>query len=412
MKIALLTLGCKVNQAETSTIETGLRNNGHEIVDLNSSPDVCIINTCTVTSKSDCQSRQLIRRAHKLGARVIVTGCYSELNYESVSTMEGVEKVFKNSNKFNIINKFADKHENIVLNPFISGRTRFFVKVQDGCDNACSYCSIPLARGASSSIHPDVVIRQVSKAVDSGFTEIVLTGIHLGLYGRDLKLNMNLSSLLKAIFEKTSITRLRLSSIEINEIDDELLELISDTRVCNHLHIPLQSGDNYILNLMNRSYTVGEFEKKIIQIHRQIPGISIGTDVIVGFPGEGEKEFANTCNLLESLPFAYLHVFPFSSRPNTLAANMDNIVSSSVKKERVNIMHQISKQKKCMYMKQSIGQILEVIVEEKTDDGIFSGTSRNYLKVRLSGYDIPRGSLVFVRVEGMQNNALCGTAIF
>lgn len=272
MKISILTLGCKVNQAESSLIEGALKSNGNEIVDIVEKPDVCIVNTCTVTAKSDYQSRQLIRRAYRAGARVFVTGCYSELNKESVQSMKGVEAIVNNTNKLNIISKLSNKTIDASSCFPTASKSRFFLKIQDGCNYSCTYCTIPKARGASKSIIPDTVVRQAGEAVSSGYNEIVLTGIHLGTYGLDLKPKVTLSQVIKTILKQTTIMRIRLSSIEVSEIDDELLDLLTDKRICNHLHIPLQSGDNRILELMNRTYNSGQFSFKIKGISKRMTG--------------------------------------------------------------------------------------------------------------------------------------------
>lgn len=351
MKISVLTLGCKVNQAESSLIEGALKSVGHSIVNISEKPDICIINTCTVTSKSDYQSRQLIRKAYRVGARVFVTGCYSELNRENVKSMEGVEEIIDNDNKLSIINMLTGKNVSSSLYFSAGGRSRLFIKIQDGCNYSCSYCAIPKARGISKSVNPEVVVEQAGNAVSIGYNEIVLTGIHLGTYGYDLEYKVKLSNLLRTLLKKTKIKRIRLSSLEVREIDDELLELFRDNRVCNHLHIPLQSGDDKILKLMNRTYDSRQFSLKIGHIYKKIPEIAIGTDVIVGFPGEGISEFQNTYSLLECLSISYMHIFPFSARPSTAASKMPDNTPSSLKKERVRILESLNKGKNRVYAK-------------------------------------------------------------
>lgn len=411
MKISVLTLGCKVNQAESSLIEGSLKSVGHSIVNISEKPDICIINSCTVTSKSDYQSRQLIRRAHRVGARVFVTGCYSELNRENVKSMEGVEEIIDNDSKLSIINMLTGKNVSSSLYFSAGGRSRLFIKIQDGCNYSCSYCAIPKARGISKSVNPEVVVEQAGNAVSLGYNEIVLTGIHLGTYGYDLQYKVKLSNLLRTLLKKTKIKRIRLSSLEVREIDDELLELFRDKRVCNHLHIPLQSGDDKILKLMNRTYDSRQFSLKIEHIYKKIPEIAIGTDVIVGFPGEGISEFQNTYSLLECLPISYMHIFPFSARPGTAASKMPDNTPSSLKKERVHVLESLNKRKKTEHMLKQVGKTLDVLVEKSSGDDICCGTTRNYLKILLPSNNYPCGSLIYARIEGLKEGKLTGIPI-
>lgn len=408
MKISVLTLGCKVNQAESFLIEGALKSVGHSIVNISEKPDICIINTCTVTSKSDYQSRQLIRRAHRVGARVFVTGCYSELNRENVKSMEGVEEIVDNDNKLSIINRLTGKNISSSLYFSAERRSRLFIKIQDGCNSSCSYCVIPKARGVSKSVNPEEVIQQVSKAVSSGYNEIVLTGIHLGTYGHDLKPKVTLSSLLVTLLKKTKISRIRLSSLEVREIDDELVEIFSDKRLCNHLHIPLQSGDDNILKSMNRLYNSRQFSFKIEDICKRVPNIAIGTDIIVGFPGEGEAEFQNTYNLLEILPITFIHIFPFSPRTDTKALKMHDNTPFPVKKKWASALEALNKGKKIEYMTKQVGKTLDVLIEENRSDGACYGTSSNYLKILIPSKTYSRGSLVCARIEGLQEGQLVG----
>lgn len=411
MRIAILTLGCKVNQSESHTIEEALSSAGHSIVDISENPEVCIVNTCTVTSKSDYQSRQLIRKAFRAGARTIVTGCYSELNEKYVRSMEGVEYVVSNANKHNIINMLSQNTSSFNLNLLKNGRSRLFVKIQDGCDNSCSYCSIPKARGKSRSIAPEIIIEQIDRAVDLGYNEIVLTGIHIGAYGNDLKnYKVKLSDLLSTILNKTKINQIRLSSLEITEIDDELLDLLNEDRICKHLHIPLQSGDDSILRSMNRGYSSAYFINKIKEITNRFKGIALGSDVIVGYPGEGQKEYENTYNTLNELPFTYLHIFPFSARPNTLAMEIPARVPLVVIKERSKSLRQLAQQKKYDYMKKQTGKVLRVLIEENNKEKCH-GTTENYLKIALSPNENQRGALIYARVEGVHQGRLSGVLI-
>jgi threonylcarbamoyladenosine tRNA methylthiotransferase MtaB len=410
VKVTLLTLGCKANQAESFLIESDLRRKGYNIVGINEKPDLCIINTCSVTAKSDYHSRQLIRRAGKAGSSVIVTGCYSELNKAEVKAMDGVELVVDNAYKTHISKLLSSVPSDITLRSSLPGRGRFFLKVQDGCNNSCSYCLIPMARGSSKSEPVDEVVSRID-AISADYAEVVLTGIHLGTYGYDLLPKVNLAGLLTMILKKTRIQRIRLSSLEIREIDDRLLELLQDGRICRHLHIPLQSGDDKILFEMNRSYNTLEYQRSVERVLLKVPEVSIGTDIITGFPGEGEKEFRNTYDFLQSIQFSYFHVFPYSSRRGTRASQLPGIVDSIAKKERASMLRALGKRKKTEYMLSQLGKALDLLVEEMDDEGTCHGTTGNYLRVKA----LIRGALlkeiVPVRIAAIQDGCLVGHRI-
>lgn len=408
MRFSILTLGCKANQSESFEIESYLISAGHELVEITEKPDICIINTCTVTAKSDYQSRQLIRRSLRAGSKVIVTGCYSNIRRDEISRMDGAIKVIPNEKKYEIINELT-KNTSIETLDFSRNRSRYFLKVQDGCNYSCAYCIIPVARGRSRSLQPDEIINKI-KIASSNYKEIVLTGIHLGTYGLDLQPQLKLSSLIYRILLETSIQRIRISSLEIREIDDQLLDLLSDRRICPHLHIPLQSGDDAILQRMKRNYRINDFLKGIYKIIKRFPDISLGTDIIVGFPGEGEGEFNNTKKLIEFLPFSYLHVFPYSLRPGTEAVMMRPHVPDSVKKQRALMIREIGNQKRLYYMKNQTGKVLDVIVEKRLDDG-YLGLSGNYLRIKILSETLPLRDLVSIRVSEMTDGKLLGHPI-
>jgi threonylcarbamoyladenosine tRNA methylthiotransferase MtaB len=409
MKVSVLTLGCRVNQSESDIIEGNLRKLGWSTVDLAQNPDYCVINTCTVTAKSDYQSRQLIRRAVRSGAKVIVTGCYSQLNHGEVKNIQGVFKVVSNINKYNIINMISNNNGCITSIP--ANRSRPYLKVQDGCNYACSYCSVPLARGKSRSIQVSEVIQKAVEIDAAGYHEVVITGINLSSYGYDLEPQLKLSGLIKIILRKTRIKRIRLSSIEIRDINDELIELLEDERICRHIHLPLQSGNNTILRLMNRMYSSKDYIKIVEKILKRAPGIAIGTDIIVGFPGEGDGEFENTRKLLENMPLTYIHTFPFSQRPNTLAAKMANQNTSAVKKERVYELKALSDRKRMAYMVSQMHKILDIVVEEHRSDNMSIGTSSNYLKVKTPYNGYPKGAAIRVRISSIDQNYLKGELV-
>ncbi|PNX52114.1 MAG: tRNA (N(6)-L-threonylcarbamoyladenosine(37)-C(2))-methylthiotransferase MtaB [Thermoplasmata archaeon M9B2D] len=398
MKVTLLTLGCKVNQSESNRIESDLLSTGHEIVSLKEKPDICIVNTCTVTSKSDYQSRQYIRRALKTGGRVVVTGCYSELNGHEIHAISSDVTVVPNSNKSDIINKIFQK--NRVQVPFIGhGKSRHFVKIQDGCNKRCTYCAIQMARGRSVSIPVETIVEEIKLAHSSGINEIVLTGIHIGFYGNDLDREISLDSLVAEILKSTSIPRIRLSSLEVGEISERTIDLLSDQRLCDHLHIPLQSGNDQILRRMGRGYTQHEFNQKIDKIIRKHPLIALGTDVIVGFPGEDNDAYRITLDFIQKSPFTYLHVFPYSKRKGTPASIYKEQVPSIEKDERVSQLNEISDIKKASYAKQFVGHTLDMIIEKQNAVSTYSATTGNYLKAVVKSTSLKKGSLVFSRIE-------------
>jgi threonylcarbamoyladenosine tRNA methylthiotransferase MtaB len=406
MKISVLTLGCKVNQSESTVIEGYLTENGYSLVSLTEYPDICIINTCTVTTKSDYQSRQLIRRALQKSQQVIVTGCYAELNREKILSMGETIRVIENKNKLNIINILSIDKKNITFN--YSTRARPYVKIQDGCNSACSYCIVPQARGKSRSVPVLDVIERIHNFENAGFQEVVLTGIHIGLYGYDLGYKASLSDLLETILLKTKIKRIRVSSLEINEINEKLLEIFSESRICRHFHLPLQSGDDRILKLMNRNYSVRQYRNTVDQIIKRMPGIALGTDVVVGFPGEGMREFCNTRKMLDELPFTYFHIFPYSIRPNTRASQMPDQVASGIRKERCSELERLKIAKKTTYSEMQIGRRLDIVIEEHDTQNASLGTSSNYLRVRVMGNRPLLRSLVPVVIAGRENALLIG----
>jgi threonylcarbamoyladenosine tRNA methylthiotransferase MtaB len=404
MKISVLTLGCKVNQSESYSLESNLINRGCSLVPLHEEPYYSVINTCTVTSKSDYQSRQLIRRSLRSGAKVIVTGCYAQTRPHEIRNIDDTIRIVNNKNKSNII-KLITNNESCNTSHYHK-RSRAYLKVQDGCNFSCSYCVVPQARGKSHSLKLSEVIHKAREFEKADYKEIVLTGIHLGLYGHDLRPKMKLSELLKILLNKTKIPRFRLSSLEINEITEDIIELLQDRRICSHLHIPLQSGDDYVLKRMNRNYNVNKIASKIEKIVKKVTDISIGTDVIVGFPGEGDEEFLNTKNIIKSLPFSYIHIFPFSKRPNTIASSMKEQNTKNIKHERYTQLNALNIKKKAEYMSGYINKTLDIIIEEKGEGDTLVGTSGNYLKVSIPSLKYNKGTLIRVRVVRINDNRL------
>ena len=430
MKVAIATLGCKVNQSESASIEGALRNNNYEIVKHTDNPDVCIINTCTVTAKSDYQSRQMIRKFARSGAKVIATGCYAQLKPDELSKIEGLALIVGNSEKERLISYLEDIPDNDIRSdesakcrisvrppashlsaqPYHSSRSRAFLKIQDGCNFSCSYCTVPLARGKSRSLNPQDILLSVKKLSSDGYKEVVLTGIHIGSYGLGLQPKSSLLDVVKEITKTYPEIRIRLSSIEPQEFDEEFLSLIKERNVCPHLHIPLQSGSDNILKAMNRGYSTSYYKQLINRIVTACPDISIGTDVITGFPGETDKDFNDTVKFIDQLPLSYLHVFPYSKRPDTKASSFGNQINDKLKKERVKILIEIGESKKIAYMQRSLGCILDVIVEKKSAiDRYYKAISDNYLRLLVKSDNltsVTSGESLKVRVISLTDRVL------
>jgi threonylcarbamoyladenosine tRNA methylthiotransferase MtaB len=402
IKVAISTLGCKVNQYESAGILEMLDDNIYITVPFNTKADYYIINTCTVTGRTDYQSRNLIRRALRTNpeACVIVTGCYAQVAPYDLARIPGVTLVTGNAEKEHIprligrlakvaplllVSDISETREFSGLNPLkFAGRTRAFLKIQDGCNSSCSYCIVPHARGPSRSLPQIDVLKKIEILASSDYREIVLTGIHLGVYGHDLTPTSNLYEIMNHVEKSKAVRRLRLSSIEIMEISDDMMRLIAEgTTLCRHLHIPLQSGDDGILSAMRRNYDSAFFKKRIQEIGEAIPDIAIGIDVMVGFPGEGEREFDNTRRLITELPLAYLHVFPYSERPGTVAAGLTGRVDEPVKRRRGQILRKLSKEKRNTFARRFVGKRLSVLIEDKKDkdSGPMKGFSDNYIPV-------------------------------
>lgn len=402
IKVAISTLGCKVNQYESAGILERLDKDVFLQVPFNTKADCYIINTCTVTGRTDCQSRQLIRRAIRTNpdASVIVTGCYAQLAPHDIARISGVTFIAGNAEKEHIpqiiqhivkgdpqffVSDICKARNLSGFGPLkFPGHTRAFLKIQDGCNSFCSYCIVPYARGTSRSLPESEVLNKIETLARSGYREIVLTGIHLGVYGQDLIPPSNLFDILEYIEKNKIIERLRLSSIEITEVTDDVIRLMKKgTIICRHLHIPFQSGDDNILSAMKRKYDSIFFKNRVEEICQAIPDIALGIDVMVGFPGEGEEEFNNTLQLIERLSVAYLHVFPYSERPGTVASRLPGSVNEAVKKRRSEILRNIGKEKRNTFVERFIGETLAVLVEDKKDRdaGCMKGFSSNYIPV-------------------------------
>ena len=427
--VALTTLGCKTNQYESAAMEERLADAGYLVVPFEEGAELVIVNTCTVTAATDSQSRNLIRRARRLNpeARVVVTGCYAQVDPEALRAIPGVSLVLGNDEKKDFLAHLAeDADEGRVLVSDIrraeeavpldltrfAERSRAFLQIQNGCDAFCSYCIIPYARGRSRSVPPDKVVTQVQRLAAAGYPEVVLTGIHVGGYGADLTPAASLRELLVRIEKETDVPRLRLGSIEPTEIPAALVELVAASDIlCPHFHIPLQSGDDAVLKQMNRIYDTAFFGRLVEGIRSRVPEAAIGLDVIVGFPGESGQEFENTLRFLDSLPITHLHVFPFSRRPGTPAATMPDQVPGDVARERAARLRALGEEKQQEFSGRFIGRELEVVVEGGGQKGLCRGLSRNYLPVLFPASAEVVGKAVGVRVEGIRGNELIGTMV-
>jgi len=404
LKVAVATLGCKVNHYESAGIIEEMEALGISVVPFSTAADLYIVNTCTVTAKTDFQSRQLVRRAYRTNpnAPIIVTGCYAQIAPHELATLPGVRMVAGTEMKERLPEMIRDVIDgerridvgDISLKRTVSdlpvtrfpGQTRAYLKVQDGCNNFCSYCIIPYARGRSRSLPAGDVIRHVQALAEAGHREIILTGICLGAYGRDLFPAADLLTLVKKIEEETDIERLRISSLNPTEISDEAIEHFRNSKIlCRHFHLSLQSGDDRILGLMRRDYTTGQVADLVARLQAAIPGIAVGMDVITGFPGEAEEEFRNMTSFIENIRLAYLHVFPYSRRPGTVAAAFSDQVTKSVMKERALILRGIGNRKRIEFNSGFIGKMLSVLVEGSRDKetGWMKGFSDNYVPVLL-----------------------------
>ncbi|MDH3975830.1 MAG: tRNA (N(6)-L-threonylcarbamoyladenosine(37)-C(2))-methylthiotransferase MtaB [Deltaproteobacteria bacterium] len=400
---SLITLGCKVNSYDTAVIWEGLEKKGYRLSDRVEWAHVYVINTCTVTNSAGSQARQIIRKVKRLNpsSLVVVTGCYAQVSPDEVAAVEGVDYVVGNQEKsriFDILEKEGPQRDSRVEvgNIFkvkeidskpisgFNGRSRAFLKIQDGCEAFCTYCIVPYARGRSRSQLPESVEEQVLALAGNGFSEIVLTGIHLGAYGLDLEEKTSLLGLLKRLDALPLNMRFRISSVEPTEIDDEMLEfLVSSKKICRHLHIPLQSGDDDTLKQMDRKYDTAFYRSKIEKIHKSWKGVSIGIDIMAGFPGESEEAFQKSYNFIKDLPAAYLHVFPYSKRKGTPAAAMTDHINPSVIKERCAVLRDLGNKKKNAFCRSNIGKRLTVLaIGEK--EGYLKALSDNYLEIMIS----------------------------
>ena len=428
MKVAFHTLGCKVNQYETEAMQKLFEAAGYEISGAETA-EVVVVNTCTVTALSSQKSRQIIRRAIKANpnAVVAVVGCYAQNSPAEISKIDGVDVIIGTADRTKIValveQALKNRDEKIlrvtgVENisefeelPHAPHRTRAFLKIEDGCNNFCSYCIIPYVRGRVRSRSLESIRAECLQLKTAGYKEIVLTGIHIGAYGRDFRDGTNLVDAIKVVLDTANPARLRLGSLESAEMSDALINLMkTDSRICNHVHLPLQSGCDEILKAMRRPYTTKNFAELTARLVAEVPDISIGTDLIVGFPGETDENFAETLEFVKSQPFSKIHVFPFSAREGTVAATLPNQIDAQIKKSRAGTAIEISKFKEKTFAEKLVGKTVEIIAETETA-GLVDGLTRNYVRVFVpASSEIISGEIVSVRVEKVVSGGVLANA--
>lgn len=431
-KVGFYTLGCKVNQYETQVMMEKFKEAGYEIVNFDQIADVYVINTCTVTSISDKKSRQVIRHAQRTNplAIIAVVGCYSQIAHEEIEKIEGVDIIVGVKEKTKILElvesvekgkkikcisnvmKLRDFEENEIIS--YSERTRAVIKIQDGCDRFCSYCIIPYARGPVRSRNKESILEEVKRLVNNGFKEIVLTGIHLSSYGKDLK-DISLIDVIEEVSKVPGVKRIRLGSLEPTTISKEFVDRIKKIEnFCPHFHISLQSGSDSVLKRMNRKYTAKDFEYKVEILKNNISDVSITTDIIVGFPGETDEEFIETYNFLKKLPLTRMHVFKYSPRKGTPAAAYPEQVDPRIKEERSNILLELSNEKEREFNAKFIGMVREVLFEKKSSlgEGYMEGHTDNFILVAAKTNNDTIGEFKQVRLLKIENNGVVRGEIF
>ncbi|HEY1268157.1 MAG TPA: tRNA (N(6)-L-threonylcarbamoyladenosine(37)-C(2))-methylthiotransferase MtaB [Candidatus Binatia bacterium] len=423
MRIAITTLGCKINQYDSAVIQSRLEGR-HAIVRFEDEADFYIVNACTVTDRADWEARQLVRRAKRRSpdARVLVTGCYAQVSPAEIARVPDVDYVVGLNRMDDLVRCIEDNGtEKISVGDVqrergvpvlgaraLPGHTRAFLKIQEGCDYSCTYCIIPTARGLSRSVAPQAILAEIAALAERGYREIVLTGIHLGGYGRDLAPRLDLTALIEMILEKSPVRRLRLSSLDPREVPERLLNLVAASDVlCPHLHICAQAGDDRILKAMRRNYDTAYYRDIVVRARELLPDAALGSDIIVGFPGESEDDFERQMEYFAALPLTYFHVFPYSVRSGTPAAALSGHVPAAVKKERAKKLRELGARKKKSFARSFVGRRLGVLLESRAKNGALTGYSRNYLTVAANGGRV--NDEVEVAVESFEDGALVGT---
>lgn len=393
-RVALHTLGCRLNASETGSIAQGFVDRGYEIVPFGNAADVVFINTCTVTDQADSTCRQLIRKAYRSSpeGKIVVAGCYAQMDSDRIKSMQGVDLVLGTTEKYKVFEYLSEEADQIVRTDKTAEfyhaattpsdtHTRSFLKIQDGCNYVCSFCIIPQARGRSRAITIEGATQEACRLVDQGFREIVLTGVNIGEY--ESSSGERLVDLISAL-ASTGIERLRLSSVEPNTLTQELIDVLQGTSAfLDHFHIPLQSGSDEILERMRRKYRVQDYEEVIERVMKAFPEAGIGADVIVGHPGESEEHFQKTFELMRRLPLTHFHVFPFSRRKNTLSARMEDQIPHEVKKARVQRLLMLGEAKLALFTEDQVGRNSEVLFERRDKNGLYTGYTTNYVQVKV-----------------------------
>jgi len=430
--VAVTTLGCKVNQYESASFIAGFKERGVEVVPFSRPADIYVINSCAVTGKAGAQTRQTIRRAIKTNpeARIVVTGCYAQVSTQEVLDIaDRPICIVGNGNKHLLVdialsNKLCDleiymgdigRKKEICELPVkgFGGRTRAYLKIQDGCNNFCSYCIVPYARGRVRSLPPDQALEQLAVFAREGFRELVFTGIHVGMYGQDLDPRLSLLDLMRQAAAQPYEMRYRISSLEPGELSPELLDFLAgEEKFMPHFHLPLQSGDPQILKNMNRRYTADAFEEVVNRIVAVMPGAAIGLDVLVGFPGESDAAFMRTVELIERLPISYLHVFPFSRRPGTVAEKMPGQIPGPVKDERAALLKELDHKKRTAFYGSQVGSVRRVLAEGKRNRfRMMRGFTENYVPVHFEAPNACVNEVVRVRIDRVMDMNVFGSVI-
>lgn len=426
--VAFTTLGCRVNQYDTDAMRGLFIKSGYTPVEFDEKADIYVINTCSVTNMGERKSRQLIRKAKRTNenAYIVVTGCYAQLAPDAIAAIEGVNLVIGTNNRNKVVElveqiESTEKQINAVRNimeqstfeemPLYGDeidKARAFMKIQEGCNNYCTFCIIPYTRGKLKSRKIDDIVHEAKRLVDHGYKEIVLTGIHLGNYGIELPEKPNLAKVVKALLEIDGLERIRLGSIESVEVSDELVDLMAtEPRFCSHLHLPLQAGSDHILKLMNRHYNLQEFKDLIHTLRSRIEGLAITTDIIAGFPGETDEDFEDTMNTVRELGFTHIHAFPYSIREGTPAATMENQVPEAVKKTRVALLNSLGQEGLTKFAQSLIGKEAHILVEREVD-GYYLGFTNEYIhgKIKKGATDYPVGSIIGGTVTAFDGESL------
>lgn len=427
MRFAIATLGCKVNQYDSAIIEARLVALGMERTEFDRPAEVYVVNTCTITHRADAESLRLARRARKLSpaARVIMTGCLAQANPQSLAQAHEVDAVIGLGRAGDLERAaIGGGGERVMISNLrkhvapielgavaLDGHTRAFLKVQEGCDQFCSFCIVPVARGRSRSVAPRRIFAALDGLAARGFKEVVISGVHLGGYGRDLDPPVELEQLLEMIAERCPIERVRLSSLDPEELSDRIIAIVAQRPFCPHLHLPLQAGEDLTLSRMRRRYTANYFCERVERVLAAMPDAAVGTDLIAGFPGETTQQFEQHFKFVDKLPLAYFHVFPYSPRTGTTAAKFDGRVAAAEVKRRAALMRELGERKRQQFAAGLVGKTLQVLLEQATPDGRLQGYSRNYVSVLTEGG--PELTNCEVEVEGTfaQKSQLVGRLV-